>query len=86
MLHFDFYLGSAVNHQILFLQSKRSHRILRRVAEVTKDADDVAACYRTISVLADRFLVSCTIQGRVDSNTPLDGNHVSCGEYSAAEP
>jgi hypothetical protein len=70
ILHFNFHLHSAITHQMHFLQSKHSHGILRRGAEMTKDADDISACYRTISVLADRFLVSYIIRGRTSFNVP----------------
>jgi hypothetical protein len=40
------------------IRSKSTHGIMRSAAEVTKDADDLAASYRAIALFADEFMVS----------------------------
>ena len=74
IIHFKFHAltDSAIRHQMLLLQSKHSHGILRRGAEVTKDTDNISGCYCTISILCDRFLVSYIMHSvrRANFNVP----------------
>jgi hypothetical protein len=49
---------SAIKHQMTLIQKKHEHTILRRAAEVKKDADELVAAYRTITFLINAFQVS----------------------------
>src|SRR5262245_6604008 len=70
---------SAIKYQMAVIYSQMKHGLVRRIGDVTKDADMIAESYRAISLLFDTFLVSRDFTKRIHLLTDVDGYHFSNG-------
>jgi hypothetical protein len=70
---------SAIKYQMAVIQSQMDHRPVRRIGDVTKDADKIAESCRAISLLFDTFLVSRDCTKVIHLLTDVDGYHFSNG-------